>query len=234
MHVSKTLRMWVPLALIASALAFSPAPATAGFVSILDTDAPAVANYLAATTELAIPYGPLAGIGSLTGPDLTISFGSNVKTFKDESWGNWSGASPLPDVLWTTVFANSITMDFSPTSTVTTFGFEAEPGEWALHDITADFYNGLNLLGTILFNVDGNGGARLFAATLDDFGADLGNSEKFTRVVVSSDAHFAVGRIRNAATSAVPEPGAIAMLLGASAIGIPALIIRRRRANRQR
>jgi hypothetical protein len=226
--------MWVPLALIASALAFYPTRVTAGFLGSDEVGFDPT-TYVNATTEMAIPYGPPAGIGSLTGPDLTISFGSNVKPFKDESWGNWSGASPLPDVLWTTGFANSMTMDFSPSSTVTTFGFEAEPAAWALHDITAEFYNGLTLLGTILFSVDGDGGAQLFAATLDDFGADLGNVDKFTRVVVSSDADFAIGRIRYAATSsAVPEPGAIAMLLGAGAIGIPALIIRRRRANRQR
>jgi hypothetical protein len=230
MLVSNKVGTWFAFALIASALGLAPARANAGFLSILDTDAPAVASYLAATTEMSIPGSTNDGVGALTGPDLTITFGSTLKVYKSPDWPSWSG-STAPDVLGTTVFANSVTLDFSAASTVTTFGFEAEPAPWQLHDITAEFFNGANSLGSITFNVDGDRGARLFAATLDNFGTDLSNIDRFTRVVVSSDVDFGIGHIRYAATSSpVPEPGTIAMLWGGFVIGLPALVIRRRRA----
>jgi PEP-CTERM motif len=232
--MSMHLRTWISLVLVASAAVFASKAASAGFVTILDTDAPAVAAYIAATTEMAIPGPTNSAISSLTGPNLTIDFSPTLLSKKEESWGVWGGGPPIPDVLWTTVFANSVTLDFSPSSTVTTFGFEAEPGPWELHDITAEFFNGASSLGTITFNVDGFGGSRLFAATLDDFGADLTNIEKFTSVVISSNADFALAYLRyTAVANVVPEPASYVMLLGAVAVGLPVLAARRRRKNQR-
>lgn len=220
------------LAVIAMALGLSPAWTHAGFTTILDTDAGAVASYLAATTEMTIPGKTGDAISSVTGPDLTISFTSTLAGVQSADWGNW--ATPTtPDVLWTSLFATSVTLDLSASSTVTTFGFEAEPRTFDLHDIRAEFFNGATSLGSITLKIDGDGGSRLLAATLDNFGADLGNTDKFTRVVISSDIDFAFGRIRYAATSnQVPEPGTIVMLIGAAGVAIP-VFARRRRANRQ-
>lgn len=234
MSRKRTLRFGLALAFLLASAGFFSAPVKAGFTTILDTDAPAVTSYLAATTELAIPGPSFSGLGSLTGPNLTVTFDTNLLVYKSEDWGTWS-ESPTPDVVWTTSLVNSVELTFSANSTVTTFGFEAQPNLLDTHEITAEFFNGAASLGTISFNVSGNGGARLFAATLDNFGADAGNTDKFTRVVVSSDLNFALGHLRYAATSTVvPEPATCAMLLGAVATGIPFWTIRRRRANQRR
>lgn len=220
------------LAVVALAVGLCPTWTHAGFTTILDTDAGAVASYLGVTTEMTLSGNTGDAISSVTGPDLTISFTPTLAAVQSADWGNWSTPA-TPDVLWTSLFANSVTLDFSATSTVTTFGFEAEPRTLDLRDIKAEFFNGVTSLGSIILNVDGDGGSRLFAATLDNFGTDLGNTDKFTRVVISSDIDFAFGRIRYAATSnQVPEPGTIVMLIGAAGVAIP-VFVRRRRANRQ-
>src|SRR5690348_12662290 len=112
MHRSMCLRIWLSLALIAMATGLSPSHSNAGFLTIDDTDSAAVTDYLAATTSMAITGSDHSAVSSLTGPNLTIAFGPTVEKFQGPGWGNWSGPT-IPDVLWTTLFATSVTFDFS-------------------------------------------------------------------------------------------------------------------------
>ena len=87
------------------------------------------------------------------------------------------------------------------------FGLEAQPNTEVPSLITATFFNGGNLLGTIPINVNGSGGARLFAAQ---------TTGQFTRVSLTSTDDFAIARLRYGnfvATAAAPEPGVLPLVL---------------------
>jgi hypothetical protein len=88
------------------------------------------------------------------------------------------------------------------------FGFEAQPNEFAEHMLIARFYSKLGLEGTLVGNVDGLAGARLFAAR---------SSVGFTSVTLTSDADFGIAQVRYA----VPEPASIVFLTAfLAAVGV--------------
>jgi hypothetical protein len=82
--------------------------------------------------------------------------------------------------------------------------------------MVASFFLGATLIGEIPLDVDGNGGARLFAAS---------STTPFDTVVLSSTDDFAIAQLR----AGVPEPGTFAHLIGLGVVGIPALWLRSRR-----
>lgn len=76
-------------------------------------------------------------------------------------------------------------MTFSPPLDL--FGFEAQPNTALVSTVTASFFSGMTLIGSIVQNVDGSGGARLFAAA---------STTPFDRVVLSSTDDLAVAQLR--------------------------------------
>ena len=139
------------------------------------------------------------------------------------SWATWGSPpateSSTPNVLWNEGF-NTLTLTFSPASIV---GFELEPDNFAVEEVTAQFFDGTNLVGTIDLSPNGSAGALLFAAQTD---------QAFTSVVITDLAggDFAIAQLRYAPVGGgtTPEPGTM-VLLGTGLLG--ALGVMRRRMN---
>lgn len=179
-------------------------PASADFSAISSPDA----AYLAATTKIDLVGSDYTNVTSITDGTLTIDFGSTVQLRTvPASWATWdvppNTESDEPRIVWTGG-DTSETLTFS--APLKMFGFEAEPNPFAVHSMTLTFYNGASIVGSIIQNVSGAAGARLFAGAT--------TTEQFTKVVVSSTADFAMGQFRYATGSqVVPAPGAALLVL---------------------
>lgn len=205
---SISLRYALPL-LVGIGVMLQSTSANAAFVVIVNPDAP----YQASTTKIPLTAPDGTTVTFINDANLTISFDAmrDVHTVPGGGWATWSSPpfseSSTPRVLTAFQYdptATTLTLTFN--HPLSTFGAEAEPDPFSIHPITASFYNGGGLVGSISLNVDGNSGARLFAAHAT--GAD-----QFTRVVFTSDADFALAQFRYVL---VPEPSTWAMMsLGA-------------------
>ena len=205
---SISLRCALPL-LIGMGIMLQSTSANAAFVVIPNPDA----GYQASTTK--IPLTPPDGttVTFINDANLTISFDAmrDVHTVPNGGWATWSSPpfseDPFPRVLTAFQYdptATTLTLTFS--QPLTTFGAEAEPDPFDTHNITAVFYNGAMVVGTISLDLVGDSGARLFAA--QGTGGD-----QFTSVVFTSDIDFALAQFRYVL---VPEPSTWAMMsLGA-------------------
>ncbi|MER3473606.1 MAG: hypothetical protein C4335_06135 [Armatimonadota bacterium] len=212
------------LSLCAVMLVVWALPASA-FTPISSPDA----AYLAATTYIdpsAIP--DLTNVSSITDGVLTVSFSTamNKRTAPGGDWATWSVAPDSQrgpgDTLPVFYSEEALTVTFTLSQPVSIFGFEAEPDPFGVHAMTAQFYDAAgNLLGTISRNVDGNAGARLFAAQ--------SSTPIISSVVFSSNVDWAAGAFRYALPTGgpvIPEPTTMA-LFGAGLLGF--LPLRRRR-----
>ncbi len=189
----------------------------AGIIQYTNPDA----SYTGATTLLPITVTNDTVVSSLSDGTLTmtISPSSVAHTVPGGGWSTWS-SSPYSETSTPRLLA-----DYSSTSVwlnlstpLFIFGFEAEPDPFGLYGITADFYNGGTLVGSITRTVEGSAGARLFAAQTTDL--------SFTSVHVTSGVDFGMGQFRYAPGEAVPEPASW-LLLAAGGAGL--LLWRRRR-----
>jgi hypothetical protein len=148
-------------------------------------------------------------------------------------WGNPPAVeSSDPLVMFTGPNGNTTTNDVTMTFSVpvTTFGVEMMPSTPTLfspYTMTARFYDGSTLVGTISKGLDSPGGAELFAAYT--------TTEEFTSVNLtaqsgsfpSGTAGFDVAQIRYAA---VPEPSTLVMGgIGCALVG-GVIVLRRRRS----
>lgn len=201
-------------ALAAVVLAAAAAPAAAFAVIGMPN-----AAYRAGTTPLPIPDGP-AAVTTISDPRLAVVFSVPLLPLDVPSgWSTWASPpqteSGSPRVLWTQ-WVNRLVLSFSVP--ITAWGFEAQPAPFAPYEVTVDFFGGGALLGSITHTVDGRGGARLFAAT-------AGPGEAFTRVVVRSEASFALAQLRYGGI--IPEPASWALMI--AGFGLVGCALRRRR-----
>lgn len=196
-----------PVVLLGAAIlaASFSAPARAAFTVIPQPD-PA---YVAATNV--IDLASLAEYDEVTSVRLgtqTLSFDQVLeKRTVPGSWITW-GAPPAtesatPDVLYNA--ASRLEVELAQRAS--TLGLELEPEQFGSFPFQADFYSGSTLVGSILQSVEGNDGARLFAARL---------AAGFTRVVLENtggDSNgFAVAQLRFGTSVPGPLP-----MLGAAA-----------------
>ena len=180
-------------------------PAFAGFTTFAQ---PGDGNYEALTTN----YGGGDGSGNFITSLGPFNF-SNPQSENNVpgSWATWGSPpateSSTPNVLWNEGF-NTLTITVSPSSIV---GFELEPDNFAVEEVTAQFFDGANLVGTIDLSPNGSAGALLFAAQTD---------EAFTSVVITDLAggDFAIAQLREAPVGSTPEPGTM-VLLGTGLLG---------------
>jgi hypothetical protein len=203
--------------LLAAGVALALAAPAQAFTPVSDPHA----DYRTLTTLLGVPASPGAR-DSWGDVELTVSFSTPLLPLTvGAGWATW-GSPPDTEQdnprVWWTQGATTLELDFS--APVTAWGFEAQPNPFAVFDITADFYDGATLLGSITRSVSGDGGARLFAGI-----ADFGDS--FTRVVVSSEADFAIAQLRYVLPNTIiPEPATWAMLI--AGFGLVGAAMRRR------
>lgn len=171
-------------------------------------------TYTSETNLIPITAPDESVIGSISDGFETVSFSSvtsqmTVTTVGDD-WATWGSPpnteSSTPQVLWSGLDQNFnpvMTVTFMLSVPVTIFGFEAEPDDTAGSDLmTATFYMGGTLEQTITLDVNGNGGAMLFAAEVDP-------GASFDSVTLTSDIDWAVAEVRYA----TPEPGCFALVL---------------------
>jgi PEP-CTERM motif len=192
-------------------------PAFAGFTTFSQ---PGQGNYESSTTNYGGGDGSGGFITSL-GPYLNFS-NPQSENFVPGTWATW-GCPPAtesctPNVLWNEGFS---TLTISFTSPLKTFGFELEPDNFAVEEVTAQFFNGASLVGTIDLFPNGSAGALLFAGTTDS---------QFTSVVITDLAggDFAIAELRGRPAPSTPEPGTM-VLLGTGLLG--ALAVMRRKMN---
>jgi hypothetical protein len=197
-------------------LALFTARADAGFVAIPQPDA----TYIGRTTLLPVSALDFDTVSSLSSGGLKVSFDTPLVALTTPStWGSWGSPpdveSSTPRVLWT----NGVTsLSMSLSDPIGLFGFEAQPNTQGVSSMLASFFFGATLIGEIPLDVDGNGGARLFAASSTDF---------FDTVVLSSTDDFAIAQVRIAS---VPEPGPLVHVIGLGVVGIPVLWVRSRKS----
>jgi hypothetical protein len=200
--------------------------ARAGFVPIMNPGNadPLGGTYVSATHLITITAPEFSMLSSVTDGTLTASFSTQVQVLEVStgSWGSWSSPpfseNANPTVLWTQGLA-TLTITFS--KPVNTFGVEMEPNQIGLPTLptmTATFFAGALTAGSIVRSVDGDSGARLFAAVATS------PSAPFTKVVLSNNSgDFGIAELRYStpAVTGVPELSTLSML----ASSLPGLIV---------
>lgn len=191
--------------------ACSPLICRADFIAIPMPGAPypGGGTYLTETTNLPITLAEFGTATSLSDGDLTVTFSTPLQALVvPDSWGSWAAPpeteSDSPTVLWT---QGAATLRLTFDQPLDAFGFELQPNELATFQITADYQFLGSSVGTVIRDVNGDGGARLFAAVSTPPDAP------FTEVLISTGgADFAIAQIRY---HIVPEPstGLLAAIL---------------------
>lgn len=182
--------------------------------------------YASTATLLPITTPEFDVTTSLADPDVTVTFSVPLMSLSvlNGSWFSWSSPpfseTGTPDVLWT---QGVTTLEISFSTPLTVFGFELQPNELNVFTITATYFNGSTVLDSIIRDVDGDAGARLFAAV------STPPTDPFTSVRISTGgADFGIAQLRYVVQqqpplpSAVPEPcSAVACsLLGLFLLGM--------------
>ena len=156
-------------------------------------------------------YTSATNLYSPTDPDFTVinslgpfNFSSGLMELSvPDTWATWScppsSESCTPRVLWTQdtdILKLTLTQ---PDQKIV--GFELQPDLFQVENVRVEFFSGTTLVGTITRLVNGDAGARLFAAESD---------MPITSILIDDLAgdDFAIANLRSA-----PEPGALTLLL---------------------
>lgn len=172
--------------------------------------------YTSGTTKISISaISDYNTVSSITDATQTVSFSETLTKGQvpGGGWASWNNPtateSGTPAVLITDASTTLLTLNLQVPST--TFGIEIQPSNTS--SITASFYQGATLVGSIVQSVNGISGALLFAAT--------SYSNPFTIVTIAAPGGaqgFAMAQFRYATGSTpVPEPASIALIAQAFA-----------------
>ena len=188
--------------------------------------------YTGSTTLIPITAADLTSLTSLSDGVQTVTLSAPFVALTASSiyWGPW-GSPPNTESSTPRLVANitpvtSVTLTLS--APATTFGFELQPDIRSVFAVSANFYNGSTLLGTVSQSINGDAGARLMAAS---------STTPITSVVIaiSADASgFGIAQfryIRAIQPPVVPALSTAAMgALGLLLAGAGALLSRARSA----
>jgi hypothetical protein len=126
-----------------------------------------VAQYTSQTNLIDISGIPdLTLLNSISDGTVTVNFNTQMdKRSVPFTWGSW-GSPPFTESATPSLLFSSVDfVNMTISQDVQAFGFELEPNLLQVFTFTARFFDSSrNLLGTITRDVDGTGGARLFAA----------------------------------------------------------------------
>jgi hypothetical protein len=174
------------------------------------------ASYLASTTRINITPPDFTPLTSLSDNLLTVSFSSplEVRTVPT-TWASWASPpaseSATPRVLYTGNPFPSTGIDLTFSRSISPFVVEMEPNNSStLFTLTATFFSGATLVGSISLPTSGTAGSRLFAGAT--------SNQAFTRVNLSAPPEsggLAIAQVRYA----IPEPSGLT-LLGLGSVGL--------------
>jgi hypothetical protein len=204
--------------IVAVFILFAAAPSTNADFIVIGSP---TAAYLNSTTRLAITQPDFTRVASLSDGTLTVTLSPAMEARTVPStWGTWSAPpfseNATPHVLYSglTGFSENLTFNRS----VVTFGVEMQPNQLGLFPMSATFFDGGLIVGSISQEVSGFRGARLFAATT--------HNQPFTSVTLTTSTDsggFAIAEPRYRLRQ-VPEidlsqlGGALTLVLGGLAI----------------
>ncbi len=180
------------------AIGLTPVPASASSITtISEPDA----DYVASTAKF--DFSGLTNwtnYTSVSAGDLAINFDLSMskRSVPSGGWGVWASPpyveSSTPHALAQSTPNTPLTMTLS--KPVKTFGFELCTGSSTVSAMTVEFFSGTTSLGSITRDVQGampptytDGGARLFAATVD--------GDRIDKVMISGEAiSYAIAQVR--------------------------------------
>jgi len=182
-------------------------PAIADFIPIAQPDS----TYVNSTSLISLSgfASGTTNITSITDGVQTLQFSqAQTSAAIGSGWATW-GAPPFtesstPQLLFKINYSNLV-IDLQQASK--TFGLELQGNDFSIQSFSVDFLDASSVLvGTITQNVNGSGGARLFAA--------MTNTNPFTRIRINAAVAangFAMAQYRYSA-AAVPEPASYAIM----------------------
>ncbi len=165
-------------------------------------------------SDVAIPDTEFSTLTMLNLPNAeTLTFDSSLLVLQvPNSWGTWSGGF-TPKILYTQGNVSILGTFSDPWA----FGFEMEPNDFSIYDMTLDLFSTTNGTGTPLDSltqaVNGYYGAKFFGWT---FGDDV----KSMKLSIAGQTDFAFGRmVISDNQPVVPEPASLS-LLGFGLLGL--------------